>query len=151
MAREGQQISDETGPGFAGPILHGLLGLLEPRAEDQQAALDYGAELLAKGAVGHNHFWFRRYAIERALLDQNWREVQRHADELSVTLGDEPLAYGTLLIERAHILARSGLGNPASDDATRMQDLSAATMSCGMHIDALGSALLASTTRSCSA
>ena len=36
-------------------------------AEAQEAALAAGEALLAKGSVGHNHFWFRRYAIERAL------------------------------------------------------------------------------------
>ena len=82
LARTGREISEETGPGFAGPILFGLLSLLEDKREDQKAALTAGEALLEQGSVGHNHFWFRRYAVERALLFEDWNEVDRQADAL---------------------------------------------------------------------
>jgi len=31
-----------------------------------------------KRAVGHNHFWFRRYAIEAALQSEAWDETDAH-------------------------------------------------------------------------
>src|SRR5205807_2024055 len=80
LAREGREISNETGPGFTGPILYGLLALLEDRREQQEIALAAGEALLAQGSVGHNHFWFRRYAIERALLFEDWEKADKQAD-----------------------------------------------------------------------
>src|SRR5450759_5510005 len=49
LAREGREISNEAGPGFTGPILYGLLALLEDRHEDQEIALVAGEALLAQG------------------------------------------------------------------------------------------------------
>ena len=42
LAREGREISNETGPGFVGPILYGLLALLEDRREDQEISSHCG-------------------------------------------------------------------------------------------------------------
>jgi hypothetical protein len=66
LVRQGLAASEETRPGFVGPILYGLLALIETERSGREAALAAGEALLAKGAVGHNHFWFRRYAIEVA-------------------------------------------------------------------------------------
>ena len=77
LARAAREIAEETGPGFVGPLIHGLLALVEDTREGRGAALAAGEALLEKGAVGHNHFWFRRYAIERALLDEDWGEAER--------------------------------------------------------------------------
>ena len=44
-------------------------------------------------AAGHNHFWLRRQAIERALLEEDWSEAERHADALLLRMADEPLAW----------------------------------------------------------
>ena len=67
LVREGLAASEETSPGFVGPYLYGLLGLIETERSAREAALAAGEALLAKGAVGHNHFGFRRFAIEAAL------------------------------------------------------------------------------------
>ncbi len=139
LARKGQEISEETGPGFVGPILCGLLALVEDKREDQEAALAAGEALLGQGSVGHNHFWFRRYAIERALLLEDWNEVTRQADALLLRMAAEPLAYASLVAERGHHLARNGRGE-ATDDA-KLRLLSGAAAEIDMRIDALGSAL----------
>src|SRR6202035_308095 len=49
LVRLGHQISEETGPGFAGPVIYGLLALLEEKRDDQRAALAAGESLLAGG------------------------------------------------------------------------------------------------------
>ena len=82
LVRQGLAASDETSPKFVGPYLFGLLALLEQDREAQEAAMAAGKSLLAKGAFGHNHFSFRRYAIEQALLTQQWDAAERHADAL---------------------------------------------------------------------
>jgi len=139
LARRGREISEETGPGFVGAILYGLLALVEDKREDQEAALAAGEALLGQGSVGHNHFWFRRYAIERALLLEDWNEVTRQADALLLRMAAEPLAYASFVAERGHHLARQGRGD-ATDDA-KFKLLSSAAAQIDMRIDALGSAL----------
>jgi ATP/maltotriose-dependent transcriptional regulator MalT len=141
LIREGLEISEQTGPGFAGPILYGLLALLHDRAEDQEAALEAGETLLEKGSVGHNHFWFRRYAIERALLLGNWNEADRHADALLRRMTDEPLPYATYVAERGQLLARRGRGDVMPTDDEKLAKLLTSTNEIGMRIEALGEAL----------
>ena len=119
LAREGREISEETGPGFVGPILYGLLALMEDKRTDQEAALAAGEALLEQGCVGHNYFWFRRYAIERALLLEDWNEVDRHADALLLRMANEPLAYACHVAQRGQYLARRGRGD-ATDEAKLM-------------------------------
>jgi tetratricopeptide (TPR) repeat protein len=141
LARKGREISDETGPGFAGPILLGLLALVEDKREDQEAALAAGETLLGKGAVGHNHFWFRRYAIERALLYEDWEEVIKQADALLDRMSDEPLVYARVVAERGRCLARRGLGVATEIDEENLRRLTATAEEAGFRIEALGSAL----------
>jgi class 3 adenylate cyclase/tetratricopeptide (TPR) repeat protein len=141
LARAGRDISQETGPGFAGPILFGLLSLLEDQRGDQEAALAAGEALLARGSVGHNHFWFRRYAIERAIMLKDWNEVHRQADALRRTMEAEPLAYASLITDRARRIAQRGLGlaNEAEEEQDRLRAVTAT--SANVKIGALGIAL----------
>jgi tetratricopeptide (TPR) repeat protein len=141
LAREGREISEETGPGFVGPILYGLLALVEDKRTDQEVALAAGEALLNQGCVGHNYFWFRRYAIERALLLEDWNEVDRHADALLLRMANEPLAYASHVAERGHYLVRRGLGEATEMDEDKHRLLRATAAETGWRIDALGSAL----------
>ncbi len=110
LVRQGLAASDETSPRFVGPILFGLLALLEQDREAQEAAIAAGESLLAKGAFGHNHFWFRRYAIEQALLTGQWDAADRHADALLARMSGEPLPYSSIVARRGQLLARRGAG-----------------------------------------
>ena len=105
------------------------------------AALAAGEALLGQGAVGHNHFWFRRYGIERALLFEDWNEVIRQADALLVRMSGEPLAYARVVAERGRCLARRGLGEVTEIEDERLRLLAATADEAGLRIDALGSAL----------
>ena len=121
MARTAREISEETGPGFIGPAIQGLIALSAEAREERSAALAAGEAVLAKGAVGHNHFWFRRYAIERALLDEDWDEVERHAEALLRRTAAEPLAYAACVATRAQVLARRGRGDSTDADEKALE------------------------------
>ncbi len=97
--------------------------------------------MLGQGSVGHNHFWFRRYAIERSLLIEDWNEVTRQADALLVRMSAEPLAYASIVAERGRYLVRRGLGEATDMDEEKLRLLSATAAEIGLRIDALGSAL----------
>jgi hypothetical protein len=109
-------------------------------AHRAEVALAAGETLLAQASVGHNHFWFRRYAIERALLFEDWEEADRQADALLLRMAGEPLTYSSLVAARGHILARRGRGD-AIEDGERLSATLAAACAVGMRIDALGDAL----------
>jgi class 3 adenylate cyclase/tetratricopeptide (TPR) repeat protein len=143
LVREGLAASEETSPGFVGPILYGLLGLIETERSAREAALAAGEGLLAKGAVGHNHFWFRRYAIEAALQAEAWDEADAHADALTGRTAAEPLPYSDLIVERGHILARMGRGTAGDEDRQELGALRAKAAAADYRIDALGDALRA--------
>jgi class 3 adenylate cyclase/tetratricopeptide (TPR) repeat protein len=138
LAREGLEASNETGPGFVGPMLYGLIALLE-EGEPQRAALAAGEALLVKGSVGHNHFWFRRYAIERALVAKEWDEAARQADALLFRMADEPLPYSNHLAQRGHALARIGRGDRSVED--ELNELRTTAAEIDLRVDALGDAL----------
>jgi len=106
-----------------GPVLFGLLALLEPDREAQEAAIRAGESLLVKGAVGHNHFSFRRYAIEQALLTQQWDAAERHANALLARMSGEPLPYATILARRGQLLARRGAGAATAEDESELERL----------------------------
>ena len=99
--------------------------------------------MLAKGAVGHNHFGFRRFAIEAALLAKAWDEAEAQADALVRRTAAEPLPYSDLIVERGRILARMGRGTARDEDAEKLAALRAKAAAADFRIDALGEALRA--------
>ncbi|MBV9290689.1 MAG: AAA family ATPase, partial [Hyphomicrobiales bacterium] len=125
LVREGLAASEETSPRFGGPILYGLLGLIEIERSAREAALAAGEALLARGAGGHNHFWFRRYAIEAALQSEAWDEADAQADALARRTAAEPLPYSDLIIERGRTLARMGRGTARDEDVEELAALRA--------------------------
>jgi class 3 adenylate cyclase len=143
LAREGLAVSEETSPGFVGPVLYGLLGLIETERPAREAALAAGEALLAKGAGGHNHFWFRRCAIEAALQAEEWDEAEAHADALARRTAAEPLPYSDLIVARGRILARMGRGTARDVDVRELAALRAKAAAADFRIDALRDALRA--------
>ena len=143
LIREALAASEETSPGFVGPIIYGLLGLIETEMSTREAAFAAGEALLAKGAVGHNHIWFRRYAIEAALLEEQWDAADAHADALVRRTAAEPLPYSDLIIERGRVLARMGRGTAGEEDAGKLAVLRAKAAAADFRVDALGEALRA--------
>jgi class 3 adenylate cyclase/tetratricopeptide (TPR) repeat protein len=141
LARAGLEASEETSPGFVGPILFGLLAIVEPSPAGQEAAISAGESLLAKGAVGHNHFWFRRYAIERALCGRDWDAADRHAEALLKRTEPEPLSYSSYLIRRGQLLARMGRGGASESDSRELSELCSSAAAVGLRTDALGEAM----------
>ncbi len=141
MARAGRDVSDETGPGFVGPVLQGLIALTADVRKEREAAVAAGEAVLAKGAVGHNHFLFRRYAIEWALFDEDWDEAERHGAALLHRTKDEPLPYALCVATRGRSLARLGRGDATEQDEQDLAHTLAVASKAGFRLDALGLAL----------
>ncbi len=141
LVQSGLEASQETSPGFVGPILLGLLALVEPSRSAQEAALSEGETLLEKGAVGHNHFWFRRYAIEWALCSGDWESAERHAEALLKRTAPEPLPYSRYVARRGQLLARIARGVASDNDTSELSELRSSAAAAGLRMDALGEAM----------
>ena len=80
-----------SGLGFFGPWALGALAVVTQDADERAQALDEGEALLGAGSIGHNHFFFRRHAIEACAAVAAWAEVERHAEALAAYSRAEPL------------------------------------------------------------
>ena len=101
---EALAIARETAPGFAAPMVLGMLLRLE-RDASRRAAMETEAEaVLLQGGVFHSHVSYRRYGIEDALERGEHDDALRHAAALEAYTRDEPLPYTDLLVRRARAL-----------------------------------------------
>ncbi len=101
-------IARATGMAYMGPAFLGVLA----RASDDRGvrgeALREAEALLETNGLAHNHFLFRRDAIDVALVSQAWDEARRHADALESRTRAEPLPWSRFYIARGRVLARHG-------------------------------------------
>jgi hypothetical protein len=67
-------------------------------------ALAAGEAMLAAGALSHNHFHFRRIAIDLGLEQGDWALALHHGAALEAYCIAEPLRYVDLLVARARTI-----------------------------------------------
>jgi hypothetical protein len=101
-------ISRETGINFLGPFILGHLAVTTDDPEESREALTEGEALLGKGAVGHNHLWFHRYAMEASLRRGEWDSVERYCAALEDYTRPEPLPWADFFVLYGRTLARYG-------------------------------------------
>ncbi len=129
-AREAVQICRDTGMGFCGPGVLGLLALSSDSEEESVAAMAEAEAILEKGCLGHNYYWVHRDGMEACLDRRDWDGVERHAAALAEFVGEDPLPYATFYIDRARAIAAVGQ-NPedaaARAELKRVRDYAEAT------------------------
>ena len=81
---------------------------------EQARLLAEGADLLRRGAVGHNHLWFYRDAIEAMLSARNPAGARRYIEALEQYTRAEPLPWAQLFAARGRVLA-AALEDSAGD------------------------------------
>src|SRR4029079_3900132 len=69
-------------PRFIGPWIMGYLARLAKDSDERTRWISQGFDVLAKGAVSHNHFFFHAEAIDASLEAGDWDAVRYHADGL---------------------------------------------------------------------
>ncbi|MGF6300879.1 MULTISPECIES: ATP-binding protein [Paraburkholderia] len=108
---EALAISREIGMTYLGATYLGVLA----RATDDVAvfgsALAEGEAWLAAGAVSHNHFLFRRDAIDACIDWRRWDDAAHHAAALEDYARREPSAFSAFFVARARALVSYGKGN----------------------------------------
>jgi len=110
-------------PTYCGPWALAGLAYVRGDAGGGRAVLDEGEQLLARGAVSHNHFEFRMLAIEFLVAARDWPAVRHHAAALTAYTREEPLPWSDLVIARAEALAVGGRATRRSVDVDLLQEL----------------------------
>lgn len=121
--REALQAARETAEGFFGPRILAKIALLTDDPEERAASLREGERILDAGAVGHNHLWFRRDAIETGIENDDWDLAAYHADALAAFTREEPLPWSQFVICRAHALMAVARGDNRPDLVEELQNL----------------------------
>jgi class 3 adenylate cyclase/tetratricopeptide (TPR) repeat protein len=111
MLREALAICREAGTQFCGPKVISALSRAVVDPTERAALLAEGKEMLARGAVGHNHLWFYRDAIEAMLSAGEGEEALEYVAALESYTEAEPLPWANLFAIRARVLAGAGRGN----------------------------------------
>ena len=121
LVRESLAIirDSESGMRFLGPQTLGAFVLITDDAHQRRKALKEGRDLLGRGALGHNHLWFYRDAMEVCLRTAAWNEVDDYARAFEDYTGAEPLPWSDFFIARGRVLADFGRGR--RDEATLLE------------------------------
>src|SRR5258708_40249874 len=78
LLRDALAVCRDVGMQFCGPKVLSALSRAAESEVERNRLLGEGEELLRRGAVGHNHFWFYRDAIEAMLAAGNAAGGQPH-------------------------------------------------------------------------
>ncbi|TDY27071.1 SAM (Sterile alpha motif) domain-containing protein [Paraburkholderia sp. BL6665CI2N2] len=104
-------ISRETGMAYLGASYLGTLARATDDVAIVKQAIEEGEALLAAGAVSHNHYLFRRDAIEACLERGWWDAAAAHAAALEAYARREPSPFSAFVVARARALLACGQGN----------------------------------------
>jgi tetratricopeptide (TPR) repeat protein len=124
VLEEAVALSRIAAPTYCGPWALGALALASDDPETSRRLLDEGAALLARGCVSHNHLEFHLLAIEVALRVGDRAAALGYAAALESYTREEPLAWASLVVARARVLAAGGRGRAATarPDASEVLD-----------------------------
>jgi hypothetical protein len=89
--REALAICKEVGAQFRGPVIASALSRVVEDPAQRQALLMEGRSMLGRGAVGHNHLWFYRDAIEAQFSAGDLASALEYVHALEDYTRDEPL------------------------------------------------------------
>ena len=105
ILREALAICKEVGTQFCGPTVASALARAVEDSSSRAALLAEGREMLARGAVGHNHLWFYRDAIEALLSAGDGPGALIYVRALEDYTRAEPLPWSDLFARRGRLLA----------------------------------------------
>ncbi|TAL98492.1 MAG: adenylate/guanylate cyclase domain-containing protein [Paraburkholderia sp.] len=119
LLREALAIAREIGAQFTGPKTLGALACAVEDGAERAQCLAEGEDLLGRGAVGHNHLWFYRDAIEATLSAGDASGALYYVAAIERYTHAEPLPWADLFAARGRVLA--GVLQGHKDDATHRE------------------------------
>ncbi len=100
---EAANVSRERGHGFHGPAILGALLLVTEDPDERSALVEEAEAILQEGSVGHNINWFYHDAIQAALNNREWDNLDRLRQGLKKN-ETENCKFNQFYIERSRIL-----------------------------------------------
>ena len=116
-------ISRETGMAYLGPSYLAILARATDDAGVCERALDEGDALLAAGAVSHNHYLFRRDAIDACIERGLWDAAAAHAAALEAYASREPSPFSAFVVARGRALVACGWGDHGATSLAELRRL----------------------------
>ena len=124
MLHEALAMCCDVGMQFTGPKTYSALARAVDDKAEQDRLLAGGEKLLRRGAVGHNHLWFYRDAIEAMLAAADAQGALRYAGLLEAYTRSEELPWSELFVARGRALVRArqdGADGDARRDLVRIR------------------------------
>ena len=131
-AEEACQMASENAPGFVSAWVHGILMLISEDPAQRRHAVEEAEKILAGDCIGHNHLWFRRYAIEASLNAGDWDEAERHAEALETFTRPEPLPWAEFWVRWGRAISACGRGAGGDAVARELDELHVQAESIGL-------------------
>jgi class 3 adenylate cyclase/tetratricopeptide (TPR) repeat protein len=123
--REALAICREVGTQFRGPVIASALSRVVEDPDQRQALLVEGRSMLGRGAVGHNHLWFYRDAIEAQLAAGDVASALQYVHALEDYTRAEPLPWAEIFAVRGRALCaaiRDGVTDSIRRELERVRD-----------------------------
>jgi tetratricopeptide (TPR) repeat protein len=118
LLHEALAMCCEVGTQFSAPKAVGALSRAVDDNGERARLLAEGADMLRHGAVGHNHLWFYRDAIDAMLSAGDAAGALRYVTALEDYTCAEPLPWAELFVARGRALARA-LQDHSGDETRR--------------------------------
>ncbi|WP_250454456.1 adenylate/guanylate cyclase domain-containing protein [Caballeronia sp. ATUFL_M2_KS44] len=126
------RLASDTGLGFAGAAIHGMLARTARDAAEREAALSEGEALLREPCLAHSVLRFHTNAIEACLESGQWHAALRYAQSLQTFVGDDGLPLALLIAARARALCSLALDDDLLAAGQRLLDVRRAFQSAGI-------------------
>jgi class 3 adenylate cyclase/tetratricopeptide (TPR) repeat protein len=117
LLRESLALCREVGMQFSAPKTLGALSRAVDDDTERMRLLAEGEDVLRLGAVGHNHLWFYRDAIDAMLAIGDAAGAIRYVEALEAYTRAQPLPWAQVFAARGRALAAFLLEH--TDNATR--------------------------------
>ncbi|CAB3790133.1 adenylate/guanylate cyclase domain-containing protein [Paraburkholderia caffeinilytica] len=134
LLREALAICREVGTQFSAPKAIGVLSRAVEDDGERARLLAEGVDMLHCGAVGHNHLWFYRDAIEAMLSAGDAASALRYATALENYTRVEPLPWAELFVTRGRALARAQQDPSQDETQHELERVRAALVEAGFNV-----------------
>ena len=105
MASEAAVTSRKYGLGFHGPAILGGLMLVSDDEEERHALASEAEQIIVdQGSVAHNYFWFYQFALQTALNNREWKNLERFRQGLMRQDGPSLTPWSEYFIQRSRVL-----------------------------------------------
>jgi hypothetical protein len=123
MAREAVALCRQHALSYMGAVALGIGAALTDDPAERDAWLVEGEALLQRPTLGHNHFFFRRNAIEATIAAGRTDEARHHANALSEYSAKEPMPFTDMVVRRGVLLADAADGILSANGRAELSEL----------------------------